>query len=202
MVTTPATTTIRSATAADHDAIADLLARGYDGFDPTTPYFSYVTSPRQWVPDATRVLVAADVDDVPRGVVAFALAGTPLHEPLVPPMGDASFRFLAVDPGARGRGIGRDLVGACLEEARAAGCRRVGIFTMEFMTAAQHLYPRLGFRRRPDLDVRFPGGYGRALVRDLAADADDHFAPPGPVPAEPPWYEDVFDLDARRDSPA
>ncbi len=192
MSTTPATTTIRSATAADHAAIAEILARGYDGFDRTTDYFAYVTAPERWVPDATRVLVAVDGEDVPTGVVAFALAGTPLHEPVVPPMGDASFRFLAVLPEARGRGVGRDLVAACIDAARSAGCRRVAIFTMDFMAAAQRLYPRMGFVRRPDRDVLFPGGVGQALVLDLVDDAGDHFAPPGEVPADPPWYEQVF----------
>lgn len=196
------TTTIRPARPADHSGIARVLTTGYDGFDPTTEYFAYVTDPDRWVPDATQVFVAVDdLGDVV-GVVAFALQGTPLHEPVIPPMGDASFRFLAVDPSARGHGVGRALVRACIDAARGAACRRLAIFTMEFMEDAQRLYPRLGFVRRPDCDVIFPGGRGRALVRDLADDADEHFATPGPVPDSPPWYADVFDRpDRRRDQP-
>lgn len=185
--------TIRSATPTDHPGIAQVLARGYDGFDPTTEYFGYVTSPDEWAPQATDILVAVGADDEVLGVVAFALEGTPLHEPVVPPMGDASFRFLAVAPSARGRGVGRQLVEACIDAARAAGCRRLAIFTMDFMTEAHRLYERLGFSRRPDRDVVFPGGRGHALVLDLVPDASAHFAPEGPVPDTPPWYEDVFD---------
>lgn len=204
MSTTPSTTTIRPARPTDHPAIARVLEVGYGGFDPSTDYFAYVTDPDRWVPDATRVFVAVDHDGSPGdvvGVVAFALAGTPLHEPVVPPMGDASFRFLAVLPSARGRGIGRDLVTACIDAARQAGARRLAIFTMAFMTDAQRLYPRLGFVRRPDLDVVFPGGDGCALVLDLADDAELHFASPGSVPDEPPWYEDVFDPGRARHRP-
>ncbi len=182
---------VRPATGDDHARIGAILAHGYRDFGPG-PYRDYVTDPAQWADRATATLVAVDDGDRVLGVVAFALAGTPLHEPVVPPMGDASFRFLAVAVDARGRGVGQALVRACLDRARDAGARRVAIFTMDFMGAAQHLYAGLGFRRRPDLDVEFPGGAGLALTHDLAADAAAHFAPPGPVPSSRPWYEDVF----------
>lgn len=189
------TVDVRPARRDDHDAIRDVLAVGYGDFDPDTPYLAWVLDPSAWIPRSTATLVAVDRDtDQLLGVVAFALAGTPLHEPVVPPMGDASFRFLAVDPGARGRGVGTRLVRACVERARAAGCRRLSIFTMAFMRPAQRLYAELGFDRRPDLDVEFPGGAGLALTLDLSPDAADHFAPPGPVPTTLPWYADVFDV--------
>lgn len=181
---------VRRARPDDAGRISEILRVGYDGLAPG-PYLDYVLDPAQWMADATAALVA-EVGDEVVGVVAFAVAGSPLHELVVPPMGDASFRFLAVDPRARGHGVGHRLVEACIDQARAAHARRLAIFTMDFMVAAQRLYPRLGFVRRPDLDVTFPGGIGLGLVRDLAPDAADHFAPPGPVPDEPPWYESVF----------
>lgn len=192
---------VREATPGDHASIATILGDGYAGFGPG-PYHDYVVDPARWADLASATLVAVDDRDTVLGVVAFALAGTPLHEPVVPPMGDASFRFLAVAGRARGHGIGERLVEACLARARAAGAHRVAIFTMAFMEAAQRLYERLGFRRRPDLDVEFPGGAGLALVHDLTPGAEEHFAPPGPVPAVRPWYEDVFAPDrAAPDTP-
>lgn len=182
---------IREATTDDHAAISDILRVGYAGFEPGTPYLREVLDPSRWATRASATLVAADRGAVV-GVVAFALTDSSLHEPVVPPMGDASFRFLSVAERARGRGVGRALVEACIERARRAGGRRLAIFSMDFMTDAHRLYGRMGFRRRPDLDVRFPGGDGLALTYDLADDASDAFGDAGPAPDRPPWYGDVF----------
>jgi GNAT superfamily N-acetyltransferase len=71
--------------------------------------------------------------------------------------GDAMFRLLAVDPSARGRGIGRALFQACLERARAAGKRRMALHTTEWMATARAMYERAGFRREPEGDLHVPG---------------------------------------------
>ena len=70
---------------------------------------------------------------------------------------DAMFRLLAVDPAARGRGIGRALFQACLERARAAGKRRMALHTTEWMTTARAMYERAGFHREPEGDAQLPG---------------------------------------------
>jgi len=60
-----------------------------------------------------------------------------------------------VDPPARGRGIGRALVGAALDSARAARTP-VGLYAREDRLEARRLYERLGFRavgRRTWLDL-------------------------------------------------
>ena len=64
----------------------------------------------------------------------------------------AEIRMLAVDASARGRGIGRRLVEACLERARADGRRRIALHTREVMEHARRIYEALGFRREPELD--------------------------------------------------
>jgi ribosomal protein S18 acetylase RimI-like enzyme len=55
-----------------------------------------------------------------------------------------------VSPDARGRGVGRRLMDACIEMARAAGKRRLTLNTTEDMAAARALYEGMGFSRRPD----------------------------------------------------
>jgi GNAT superfamily N-acetyltransferase len=72
-------------------------------------------------------------------------------------LGDAMFRFLAVDPAARGRGIGRALFQACLDRARAAGKRRMALHTTRWMATARAMYERAGFRREPEGDIHLPG---------------------------------------------
>lgn len=52
-------------------------------------------------------------------------------------------------PGARGHGVGRELLELCLAEAKRRGFRRCYLETLENMTAARRLYERHGFARLP-----------------------------------------------------
>ena len=52
---------------------------------------------------------------------------------------------LAVDPAASGRGVGRALVQAALDAARANGIRRVTLRVLATNTAARALYEACGF---------------------------------------------------------
>jgi len=67
--------------------------------------------------------------------------------------GQANIRLLAVDPGARGRGVGRRLVEACVQVARQAGKDVATLHTTEQMVAAQRIYRSVGFRRDQSRDV-------------------------------------------------
>ena len=60
---------------------------------------------------------------------------------------------------------------------------------MGWMASAQAMYETAGFVRRADLDVRYASGVGLGYVLDLTDDAAEHFAPPGPVPDEPPVFQ-------------
>lgn len=70
------------------------------------------------------------------------------HDALEP--GQAHLRMLGVDPGARGRGIGRLLVQACVDESRSAAKTRLTLNTTERMKAAQAMYGVMDFTRGPD----------------------------------------------------
>lgn len=84
------------------------------------------------------------------GTVTFCLPGTPHAEVSRP--GEAEFRMLAVDPAARGRGVGEALVTDCLARAQRYRCERVVISTRWDMRPAHRLYQRLGFVREPSRD--------------------------------------------------
>jgi ribosomal protein S18 acetylase RimI-like enzyme len=59
----------------------------------------------------------------------------------------AKLRLLIVEPEARGTGLGRRLVRACVNFARAAGYRKVVLWTQSELAAARAIYEKLGFRR-------------------------------------------------------
>ncbi|WP_030435662.1 GNAT family N-acetyltransferase [Actinoplanes subtropicus] len=59
--------------------------------------------------------------------------------------GSAVLRILLVDPAARGQGIGKLLVDACVEFARKAGYDRMRLWTNDPLRAARHIYLSRGF---------------------------------------------------------
>lgn len=188
---------VRIRTMHPHEAgrVGALTLASYDAYGRIEgPYRDHLADPLSRLERCTDLLVA-DLDGEVAGTVTFVLPHDREWEGRAVAEGDASFRMLAVDPGAEGLGIGRLLVRTCIDRSRAAGSRRIVITTMAWMDRAQRMYAHLGFQRRPDLDIRFPSGIGYVLTYDLTPDAVTVFPPPGPVPSEPPWYEDVWALD-------
>ncbi|MCC5949599.1 MAG: GNAT family N-acetyltransferase [Nitriliruptoraceae bacterium] len=184
---------VRAARPADLPRIAALTLASYDTYGSIQgTYREALADPGRRIAGSSGLWVA-ELDGQVVGTVTYVRPGDAEWEGRAVPEGDAGFRVLAVDPTSEGRGVGRALVGACLARARADGAHRIVIVSMAWMHRAHGLYEGLGFARRPDLDVRFPGGEGYVFTADLTADAATRFPPPGPVPDRPPWFEEVWD---------
>lgn len=68
--------------------------------------------------------------------------------------GLAQLRWFLVDPSARGTGLGRRLLGVLLEHARERGYRQIGLWTVDRLETAAHLYLAAGFRVTERRSVR------------------------------------------------
>ena len=57
----------------------------------------------------------------------------------------AKLRLLIIDPAARGLGLGRRLTRACIRFARAAGYKKMVLWTQSHLAAARAIYEAEGF---------------------------------------------------------
>jgi|SRR6478736_5299322 len=135
---------IRPAQPSEFAAIGDLCVAAYASFVHGDK--GYVNELR----DVARRAVAAEVlvtDDL-SGTVTFVPNGGPLAEISTPE--ETEFRMLAVDPAARGRGVGTALMRHIVDRSRG----RDGIVcsSLAEMTSAHRIYERLGFSRAPERD--------------------------------------------------
>lgn len=148
---------IRLAREDEHGTVGELTVAGYDADGYLTyPDGSYDDGYAAWLADAASrarddVLLVATIDERIVGTVTWCPYGSASAQLAVAPH-QGEFRTLSVDPAARGRGVGRTLVEACLARARSAGLTEVLLCSLDEMLPAHRLYASMGFVRRPELD--------------------------------------------------
>ena len=146
---------IREAHSGELDAVGDVMVAAYRQFSPTLPpdlwsgYENEIRDVRSRLADS-QLIVAEDAGRLIGAVTYYPDATKEPHAAW--PASWANFRLLAVDPDARGRGVGRVLTEECIRRARAAGCTALGLHTTHLMEVARAMYERMGFVRVPELD--------------------------------------------------
>jgi ribosomal protein S18 acetylase RimI-like enzyme len=143
---------VRRAEAADAGTIGRLLHDFNTEFEEVTP------GPEALADRVRQLLARGDfivllAGDEPRGVAVLRFRPSILTQGL-----ECYVAELYVQPEHRGRGLGRALMTATLEVARARGADFIEVATSEDDVAARGLYERLGFinrERGPDGPVMF-----------------------------------------------
>ena len=158
--------TIRSATEAELDRVAEVIVAAYGEYaaqmspDAWSSFAVDIANVRGRSTDAD--ILVAERDGRIVGTISHyarwrgAQAGT------------SALRLLAVEPAEQGEGIGRALVEHCIEGARAAGKERIAFTTIQEMEYMRALAGKLGFERAPDLDHEpAPGVLARGYWLEL-----------------------------------
>jgi ribosomal protein S18 acetylase RimI-like enzyme len=175
-VSGPSLTAVRVRPAAPHEfeRVADLVELGFRhgpyGHFPVSPARTALVRDSAGRAAAGALLVAVEerrvvdavgdpVDEEAGGpllgtasLLRAGASGTRLAQP-----GEAELRLIAVDPDARGRGVGEALVLHALAVAGQWGAGAVVLDTGSLNLPAQRLYDRVGFQRLHD---RVPSGLG------------------------------------------
>jgi ribosomal protein S18 acetylase RimI-like enzyme len=164
---------IRPATSLDIDALRSVIARANEGHRGAVRdglFEAYLASALDVAGrlKAGDVLVA-EVDGRIMGTITFYMDANEEGTPSRFPGRTAGIRATAVDPNARGQGIGRALVDVCIQRATAAGLSSIALHTADFMVAAVALYEKAGFRRAPQYNFRAGDYFVSDALEDFKA---------------------------------
>jgi ribosomal protein S18 acetylase RimI-like enzyme len=149
---------IREAGIEELGEIEDLVKAAYREFQPLMPedvWHRWMDNIGETIHSPLGLLLVADRQGKIEGAVKFYPDAAQSHLGEWPD-GAASIRMLAVRPGSRGRGYGMRLTRECLRRARDQKIPTIFLYTGTFMTAARHIYEKLGFKRAREFD-RDPG---------------------------------------------
>ncbi len=145
---------VRAAGLREQAVVTDLLLRANRDYRKVLPARlcdAYMRDLRALAADwSDKDFLIAESDGALLGAVAFYRDASCQGHGL--PREWAGLRALAVDPAARGRGIGRQLMEACVLRAWRLGRQVLALHSAAFQEAARKLYLSMGFQRCPQYD--------------------------------------------------
>jgi ribosomal protein S18 acetylase RimI-like enzyme len=138
----PTALTVRVASSADAEAVGQLLHDFNSEFGEPTP------GPDQLAERIRRVLAVGDTTILLGGTGPDGVAVLRFRAAIWSDAPECYLAELYVVPQSRGRGLGRSLMEAAIEAARARGADHMDLGTSEDDVAARSLYESLGFINR------------------------------------------------------
>jgi ribosomal protein S18 acetylase RimI-like enzyme len=167
MTARPVGIAIREARPEEYAAVGEVAVAAYAEFVPPgdRDWAGYLATLADVAERATRTVVLVAIEGKTLvGTATIELEATIGDELLNLPPETASLRMLAVEPVARGRGIGRALVKVAIDRCRAAGKRWLILETAPEQRIAARLYRSLGFERDPGRDNEDHSAYRLKLM--------------------------------------
>lgn len=142
---------VRPARPDELEAAGEVVAQAYLNDLRVSPWYAQRLRDAASRAQKARLLVAVSADEgAVLGSLTYARGGNQYAQLAGPD--ECEIRMLGVAPAARGRGVGELLLRSAMAQGVADGAVRMVLSTQTDMWAAQRLYERLGFSRRPDLD--------------------------------------------------
>jgi ribosomal protein S18 acetylase RimI-like enzyme len=142
---------IREARPDEHALVGELRVAAYRAQELLSESSGYTDALRGFGFGGDCAVLVAE-DEAGRVVGTITLEPFGPDSELARDEAEADIRAFAVDAGAQGQGVGRELLRTVMEHAGQRGIRRLRLCTLPAMVAAQHLYAATGFTRTPDLD--------------------------------------------------
>jgi GNAT superfamily N-acetyltransferase len=145
---------VRAAGLREQAVVTDLLLRANRDYRKVLParlFDAYMHDLRALAADwSDKDFLIAETDGALLSAVAFYRDASSQGHGM--PREWAGLRALAVDPEARGRGVGRQLAEACVLRAWRIGRQVLALHSAEFQEVARKLYHSMGFQRCPQYD--------------------------------------------------
>jgi GNAT superfamily N-acetyltransferase len=150
-----ATATIRNYRASDAEDLNRISVAAFSQFKDAYqdwPAMRAIVSKASSLSETGEVIVAECESRLAGGVTYFGpdVAKAPFFDQAWPVI-----RMLVVDPGCRGKGIGRALTDACIARAQRDRAPVIALHTSPIMSVALPMYLRMGFAKVQDAPPLF-----------------------------------------------
>lgn len=152
---------IREATRDEYSQLGELMVQAYsqlEGFpgpEENPEYYNILRNVGEFAqkPKVKLIVAVSEEGQVDGGLVYFGdMRYYGVGGEATLSQKEGAFRLLAVNSNIQGKGLGKRLVQACIDQARSEGFEYLMIHSTKYMKIARKMYERMGFERFPEID--------------------------------------------------